>query len=237
MPLYITLGLLLPLCVLGLAACAPSEDNEPADPALSPGNESPLPLPEPLLVGDTSLEETLEARRSVRAFRDEPLGLEAVAQLLWSAQGVSDEGRGFRTAPSAGATYPLETYLVAGSVDGLEPGVYRYDPDTHTIALTVAGDVRGDLAAAALSQRFIAEAPATVVFACVYARTAGRYGERAERYVHMEAGHAAQNLSLQSVALGLGTVPVGAFDDDRVASLLELPRDEAPLYVLPVGRP
>ncbi len=235
MKLRIVLGILLPLCGLGLAACAPGES---ADEGLSmPADGEGVELPDPGRDGEASLEQALSERRSVRSFADAPLDMRAIAQLLWAAQGVSDPARGLRTAPSAGATYPLETYVVAGNVTGLEPGVYRYSPEDHALVLTDTGDVRGAIAAAALSQDFIAEAPATIVIAGVYARTAQRYGERATRYVHMEVGHAGQNICLQATALGLGTVPVGAFRDQQVAEVLGLPADHEPLYLLPVGHP
>lgn len=237
MPLYVVLGLLLSACGLVLAACTPPSADDGTTPAPSRNATTEVALPDPASKGATSVEEALRTRRSIRSFSAEPLDLEDVAQLLWAAQGLSDETRGLRTAPSAGAVYPLETYLVAGEVNGLATGVYRYHPETHTLSPAAASDVRDDLARAALDQRFIAQAPATVVIACVYARTEQRYGQRAERYVHMEAGHAAQNLALQATALGLGTVPVGAFADDRVAEVLGLAPDEAPLYLLPVGRP
>ncbi len=231
------LGLVLPVCGFGLVACVPVEPGDGAIPATDEDAVQEVVLPEAAHTGRASLEEAIVGRRSLRSFGAEPLRLEDVAQLLWATQGVTDTSRGLRTAPSAGATYPLETYLVAGDVSGLTAGIYRYDPRTHRLAQTGAGDVRNDLAAAALSQSFIAEAPASIVIACAYARTEQRYGDRAERYVHMEAGHAAQNLALQAVSLGLGTVPVGAFRDDPVAALLELPAEEEPLYILPIGRP
>lgn len=192
-------------------------------------------LPAPRQDGTVSVEEALRLRRSVRAFAARPLSLQAAAQLLWAAQGTSDPVEGKRTAPSAGATYPLELLLVAGNVAGLQPGIYRYRSGGHELVRLVAGDRRGQLAAAALRQAWLAEAPAVVVIAAVYQRTAGRYGQRAERYVHMEAGHAGENLYLQAVALGLATVTVGAFDDDAVRQVLGLGRDETPLALMPVG--
>ncbi len=232
-------GLLVSACGLGLTACATPEVGDEPDPR-TPNDEAvrtAIDLPSPLFDGNVSVEAALQERRSIREYGDEPLGLDEVAQLLWAAQGVSDEARGFRTAPSAGALYPLETYIVIGDVSDVEPGAYRYDPDRHRLEPGVMGDMRSELARAALGQDFVAEAPVTIVFSGIYARTAARYGERAERYVHMEAGHAAQNVSLQAVALGLGTVPVGAFRDDSVTAVLELAEDETPLYILPVGRP
>lgn len=194
------------------------------------------PLPAPRLVGEQSLEGVLNARRSIREYRDAPLSLEELSQLLWSAQGITGtDGR--RTAPSAGALYPLEVYVVVGRVASLDPGVYHYRPDGHSIALHSTGDVRPTVARAALGQECVRDGAVVLVFAGVYARTEKKYHERAERYVHMEAGHAAQNVCLQATALGLGAVTAGAFDDAAVHETLGLPSAEKVLYLVPVGRP
>ncbi len=193
-------------------------------------------LPAPTKEGKVSLERCLATRRSVRSFRGDALKLAEVSQLLWAAQGITGAQR-LRTAPSAGALYPLELYLVAGKVEGLAAGVYKYHPDGHALVRVAQGDRRAALANAALGQQFIAQAPAVFVIAGVYERTAKRYGDRAPRYVHIEVGHAGQNLCLQAVALGLGSVPVGAFRDPDVRRVLSMPDEEAPLYILPVGRP
>lgn len=195
----------------------------------------PIALPPPRLTSAVSVEEALANRRSVRNFSQAPLSLEDAAQLLWAAQGITHPD-GLRTAPSAGATYPLEIYLVAGAVATLPPGIYRYEPRRHRLARTVAGDQRLPLAAAALRQRWMADAPATVVITAVFQRTSRRYGERAERYVYVEAGHAAENVCLQAVALGLGTTIVGAFSDAAVKRLLDLSGEE-PILLVPVGKP
>ncbi|MHC4077944.1 MAG: SagB/ThcOx family dehydrogenase [Planctomycetota bacterium] len=194
-----------------------------------------LVLPKPAFESDVSLEETLRQRRSVREFAADPLTLEQVAQLLWSAQGITGAG-GLRTAPSAGALYPLELYLVAGNVDDVTAGVYHYDPERHRLIEACPGDVRKELAAAALGQDCVQLGAVVLVLAAVYERTTGKYGRRGERYVHMDAAHAAQNVCLQAVALGLGTVVIGAFDDRSVRRVLGLPSGERPLVLLPVGR-
>lgn len=191
-------------------------------------------LPVPSFSGKVSIEETLQKRRSVRNYKPDPLSLETVSQLLWAAQGITRDGY-YRTAPSAGALYPLETYLVARHVDGLLPGVYRYVAGKHTLEKVVDGDVMRALAAAAYGQQWFAEAPACVVLSAVYRKTTSRYGNRGIRYADMEAGHAAQNFALQAEAFGLGSVAVGAFDDSQVRKLLALPDDETPLYILPAG--
>ena len=200
------------------------------------GGDGEIALPEPRLEGEVPVERALALRRSVRSFAPEPLSLNAVSQILWAAQGISDPA-GLRTAPSAGALYPLEVYLVAGDVTGVPPGLYRYEPRQHRLVLASEGDPRTGIVDAALHQQWIADAPAIVVLAAVYERSAGKYRERAERYVHMEVGHAAQNAYLQATALGLGTTMVGAFRDAELARVLGLPEDEKPLGLLPVGKP
>jgi SagB-type dehydrogenase family enzyme len=208
---------------------------QPATPTPPQEQAEVIDLPQPQYDSQTSLEQSLLNRRSIRDYTGQRLTLEEVSQLLWAAQGTTDP-RGFRTAPSAGALYPLELYIVAGDVEDLTAGVYRYQPEGHQLAKTLDGDKRAELAEAALEQEWVEEGAVDFVFTAVYERTTGKYGERGIRYVHMEVGHAAQNLCLQATALGLGAVTVGAFHDDRVSKLLNLPAEERPLYVIPVGR-
>lgn len=190
-----------------------------------------IQLPEPRRKGEVSVEESMCLRRSVRQYSDQPLSIEEVSQLLWSAQGTR-AGRKRRTAPSAGALYPLELYAVMGE------GIFHYAPETHTLSRIREGDLRVDLCHASLDQEFIIQAPLTVAITAVYERIAVKYGPaRGPRYVYMEVGHAAQNLALQAVALGLGSVPVGAFNDGMVKDILGVPQDHEPLYLLPVGHP
>jgi len=192
-------------------------------------------LPEPRNSGDISVEEALLERRSIRNYKNEALTLAEISQLLWAAQGITHTG-GYRTAPSAGALYPLEVYVVAGNVDGLRPGIYKYRPQGHELEKVAEGYVRAELCATALDQECIEDGAVVLVFAAVYERTTGKYGERGVRYVHMEVGHAAQNVYLQAVSLGLGTVVVGAFDDDEVERLLHMQDNERALCIMPVGR-
>jgi len=194
-----------------------------------------IKLSDPRLDSDMSIEEALLKRRSTRKYRGTPLTSAEVSQLLWAAQGMTDP-RGFRTAPSAGALYPLEVYLVAGSVDGIPAGIYRYITQRHEIANRVQGDKRAELRDAALGQEQIKQAAAVVVISAFPERTTGKYRDRGIRYVHMEAGHAAQNVYLQATALGLGTVVIGAFNDDAIRRILQMPDREQPLYLMPVGR-
>jgi len=196
---------------------------------------SSIKLPEPRTDHGTSVEQALRLRRSVRTFSAKPLQLAEAAQLLWSAQGITSRD-GLRTAPSAGALYPLEIYLVAGNVNDLPVGLWHYLPDHHRLERLADTDLRIPLAHAALDQAWIRKAAAVVVFAAVYERTSRKYGERAIRYVHIEAGHAAENLFLQAVSLDLKTVIVGAFRDDELRNTLQLPEDHAPLRLMPVGR-
>ena len=226
--LALLIVLSLAVCVRSVPAPTPTQIPEPLD-----GRQ--LELPEPRLKSDVSLEETLLKRRSVREFTDEPLTLEEVSQLLWAAQGVTAEWGG-RTAPSAGALYPLEVYLVVGNVANLAPGVYKYKPERHKLVRIRGEDVREELAEAALGQSWVKEGAIDIVVAAVYERTTKKYGDRGVRYVHMEAGHAAQNIYLQAAALDLGIVTVGAFYDDRVKDIIGMPEDEVPLYVIPVGK-
>lgn len=193
-------------------------------------------LPEVRRDGDISLEEVLGKRRSVREFSAAALRLAEVGQLLWAAQGLTGP-QGRRTAPSAGALYPLELYVLVGVVEDLSPGLYHYNVERHELEELTTGDARPRLAAAAVGQGFLATAPATIVIAGDVQRTARKYGDRAVRYVHMEVGAVAQNVYLQATALELGTVFVGAFRDDRVKKVLGLPGNERPLGLMPVARP
>jgi SagB-type dehydrogenase family enzyme len=194
-----------------------------------------IKLPKPRMKGGVSIEEALRRRRSTRNFPRQPVTLEEISQILWAAQGVTGAFNE-RTAPSAGGTFPLEMYLVAGLVDGLAAGVYKYRFRAHELSPVAEGDRRADLADAALAQDCVRRCAAAVVLSAVYQRTIDEYGERAVRYVHMEVGHVGQNVHLQAGALGLGTVMVGAFDDDAVSRVLGLPKEEEPVYIMPVGR-
>jgi SagB-type dehydrogenase family enzyme len=194
-----------------------------------------IKLPKPTYDSNTSVEEALLKRRSVRSYKDSSLTLAEVSQLFWAAQGVTSP-RDLRTAPSAGALYPLEVYVVAGNVDDLPDGVYRYRPHMHELERVVEGDRRLELCNAALRQTSVRNAAAVIVLSAVYERTTVKYGDRGIRYVHIEAGHAAQNVFLQAVPLNIGTVVIGAFDDQSVKKVLNMSDKEQPLYIMPVGR-
>jgi SagB-type dehydrogenase family enzyme len=202
---------------------------------------STVDLPDPTTDGAVSIESTLATRRSRRQYADDPLSVADLGQLLWAAQGITAERPArsdLRTAPSAGATYPLELYVVVGDpgVEGVSQGVYRHDRDAHRLVQRREGDVQAALQRAGLDQRFVGAAPADIVVVAVDARTVDRYGRRGRtRYVPMEAGHVGENIYLQAEARGLATVAVGAFRDDEVRSVLDLSDDHRPLYVFPVG--
>jgi SagB-type dehydrogenase family enzyme len=195
-----------------------------------------IALPAPRRESGFPLERALSERRSVREFSKAALTQEEVSQILWAAQGVTSRD-GLRTAPSAGALYPLELYLVAGNVQNLDPGIYKYVPAGHLLIKIMAGDQRRKLAAASLGQDSVANAAAVLAFTAVERRTTRKYGNRGVRYIHIEVGHASQNVFLEATALGLGAVVVGAFEDDRLRETLKLPEGEAPLYLMPLGRP
>ncbi|MGM0592483.1 MAG: SagB/ThcOx family dehydrogenase [Halobacteriota archaeon] len=195
-------------------------------------------LPDPKREGDVSVEEAIANRRSRREYGDVALERDELSQLLWSMQGVTEDLTGHRAAPSAGGLYPLELYVILGDpgVEGLEAGIYQYRHRAHELALLERGNVQADLRAAAVDQEAVELAAIDVVVAAVDERTTQKYGRRGElRYVPMEAGHAGENLYLQAEALALSTVSIGAFSDERVRDILQLPENERPLYIFPVG--
>ncbi|MEL9990257.1 MAG: SagB/ThcOx family dehydrogenase [Thermoproteus sp.] len=236
-PLYrLLLSLALAAIATGLLFSTPRRGPRALGPRAA-GGEVFLPMPK--LRGAMSVEEALARRRSVRSYLDSPLTIEELAQILWAAYGVSEVKWGLRTAPSAGAIYPLNVYVVVGEggVSGLAAGVYKYLPSRHSLLLVKPGDVRRELFEAALRQYWVLKAPVSLVVSAVYEKTERIYGERGRvRYVHMDLGHLGQNVYLQATALGLGTVAVGAFDDDAVKNAVGLPEGETPLYIMPIGR-
>lgn len=194
-----------------------------------------IKLPQPTLEGGMSLTEALVLRRSDRSYADQSLTVSEVSQLLWSAQGVTNE-RGFRTAPSAGATFPLEMFIMVNNVSGLDKGVYHYNPFNNTLEMVLSEDVSSPLMRASLSQSMIVDAGVVLIFGAVFERTTERYGERGYRYVYNEIGHASQNVHLQAAALGMGTVVIGAYRDEEVEEVLQLGPEIRVLYMMPVGK-
>jgi len=188
-----------------------------------------IKLPEPRILGKMSVEEAIFRRRSERSFQPNELSLEQVSQLLWSAQGITDKSWGFRAAPSAGSLYPLYLYILK------KDGVFQYIPDGHKLKQISEEDKRPSLVRASLGQGYISEAPLVIVICGNFRITEAKYGQRSYRYVNMEVGHAAENIHLQAVAMGMVSVPIGAFWDDVVAKVLELPETQDPFYIVPVG--
>lgn len=220
-PVFLTMGCLLFLpCVQTGGSCAEK------------GKDTVRirQLPAPEKTGRMSVEEAITLRRSVRSFSNSQLTEKELSQLLFAAQGITDAAGGLRASPSAGATFPLEVYCVTAD------GVFKYHPKQHSLETIKSGDFRSALAEAALGQECVKSAPVNIVFSAVASRTTKRYGERGNRYVLMEAGHAAENVHLQAVALGLCSVPIGAFDDRQAGSVIGTPDSEAVLYIIPVGR-
>ena len=210
--------------ILIIGCASEVEDNEKI-------NDKEIKLPEPSYEGK-ALEKTLQERRSRREYTNQALSLKDLSQILFAAQGITSEGGG-RTAPSAGALYPLELYAVVGNVEELAPGVYHYNPQKHSIKKILDGDKRKNLENVALGQSPIGKAAIDLIFTAVYERTMQKYGDRGIRYVHLETGHAAQNVYLQCESLGLGTVVIGAFSDEQVKTVLNI--EEEPLYIMPIG--
>jgi SagB-type dehydrogenase family enzyme len=200
------------------------------------GSDKMIKLSNPKHDGKVSVEKALLNRRSIRSYKDDSLTMPELSQLLWAAQGITNKERSLRAAPSAGATYPLEIYVVAGDVKGLEKGVYKYVVDSHSIKQVSKGDKRRLLFEAGLKQSSLLTAPITIIVSAIYFRTEGKYRDRAKQYVHMEVGGVAQNVYLQAESLGLGTVFMGAFSDNQISKAIGLSSNEIPLCLLPVGK-
>lgn len=196
-------------------------------------------LPEPQITGNVSVEQAMHDRRSVRRYTNESLTLQDISQLMWAAQGITDQNTKFRTAPSGGHTYPLEVYILIGkgSVNGLNEGVYHYNPFNHTLEQITGSDARSELSQAANGQPWVKEAPVNIIITGNYQKMIDKYKDEAlsTRFVDMEAGHAGQNIYLEAEARNLVTVALGSFKDDSVHQILHLPSNEKTLYIYPVG--
>jgi SagB-type dehydrogenase family enzyme len=187
---------------------------------------SDIKLPNPDTIGKMPLETAIYQRRSIRSFTDKDLSMEQISQLLWAAQGITDKKSGFRSAPSAGALYPITIYLAKND------GLFEYIPKTHSIRMISDKDLRGNLASASLGQRSVSQAAVDIIITANYKITQKKYGSRMDMYVWLETGHIAQNVLLQAVALGLASVPIGVFNDSQVKSVI---KTKDPLYILPIG--
>jgi len=198
-----------------------------------------IALPAPGPKGGMSLAEAIDRRRSVRRFGPQPITQSQLSQVLWAIQGTSSTTGRYRTIPSAGATYPLEIYIACGnnSTGGMDDGIYHYQSENHALLRHYTEDVRAELSRAAMNQEYINQAPVDIVICARYERTTRHYGERGKMYVHIEVGHAGQNIYLQAAALGLATVAIGAFNDEQVREVLRLDVQTKPLYIMPLGWP
>lgn len=202
-------------------------------------------LPPPQKLSTMTVEEAILSRRSIREFKEDPIRLEHLSMILWTAYGITDPNRGFRASPSAGATYPLELYIVVGeggvyisNNTYLDPGIYKYNPYVHGLTNIKKGDFRKELMKASLYQKWVENAPVSIVICAVYDRTTRYYGERGRtRYVPIDVGHVGQNIYLMATALGYGTVAIGAFKDSEVSKVIDVKTDETPLYIMPIGVP
>jgi SagB-type dehydrogenase family enzyme len=196
-----------------------------------------ISLPKPSSDGKVSLEKAIKERRTIRDFRERSLSPNHLSQLLWAAQGITEPTTGRRAAPSGGALYPLDIYILIGEngVEKMEAGVYHYLPKEHSVSMILKGDRRREIASASLSQMWMAKAPVLFIITAEYKRITGKYGERGVRYALIEVGHVAQNLFLQSEALGLGAGIVGAYNDPEVSKVADLPSKHEPLLIMPVG--
>ena len=198
-----------------------------------------IDLPPPTCEQRPSYWEVVRARRSLRNFSDEPLSTLDLSHLLWSSQGITRkiQGFGLRTAPSAGALYPVETYLVVHNVSGMEAGVYHYGVESHALKELRRGDFRIPVARAALDQEIAYSAPVVFIWTAVFERSIWKYKQRAYRYVYLDAGHIAQNVALSAVALGLGSCQIAAIYDDEANELIGVDgRNESTLYMTVVGK-
>ncbi len=223
-------ALALAAAALGVGWYMLSSPGEPEVPV-----KAKIELPKPMRL-EMPLTEALEKRRSIRKYKQEPITLRELSTVLWAAQGITDP-RGFRTAPSAGALYPLRIFVVVKNVKGLEPGIYVYDPKSNTLGLVKRGDFHLQLQRACLDQEWVGQAAVNIVIVGYERVLRPRYGDRSFRYMALEAGHVGQNIYLACTAMGLGTVAIGAFHDDQVKRILGVKeKDAVPLYVFPIGR-
>jgi SagB-type dehydrogenase family enzyme len=201
---------------------------------------STVTLPAPKLTGNVSVEAAIQNRRSVRHYSNQSVTLGNVSQILWSAQGITDTQKQLRATPSAGQVYPLEVYVIAGpNVSGLDEGVYQYEPSNNTLEKLMNGDLRTDLSNIADGQPWVKQAPLDILITGNNQKMIDKYPDKAlsTRFVDIEAGHAGENIYLQSVSLGLVTVSLGSFDSNQLTQKFELPSNETPLYIFPVGHP
>ena len=196
-----------------------------------------MKLPLPKWQSKVSVEQAIKQRRTTRSFTSRSLDLNQLSQLLWSANGIT-EGNGYkRAAPSAGALYPMDVYVVVGQnrVPPIDAGVYRYEPGENQLSEVLKGDMRSSVARASLSQMWMADAPLTMVITAEYRRATVKYGKRGIQYALIEAGHIGQNIFLQAQSLGLEAGIVGAFNDAALIDAIGIPSAHEPILLMPVG--
>ncbi|MHC4131737.1 MAG: SagB/ThcOx family dehydrogenase [Planctomycetota bacterium] len=203
-------------------------------------NSEKIKLPAPNIEQKMGLDETIKKRKSIRHFSSKPLSLKELSYLLWASTGIQriEAGYEFRTAPSAGALYPIETYIIANNVTELANGLYHYDIKNHQLEELKLEELGAKLAATALGQNFCATAPVVFLWTAIFQRSKFKYQQRAYRYIYLDAGHIAENLALTAVSLKLGSCQIGAFLDDQINEILELDgTEESILYLTSVGSP
>jgi SagB-type dehydrogenase family enzyme len=199
-----------------------------------------IPLSDQFHSNSLNLVEVLKKRRSIRSYSSEPLEICDLAFLLWASTGVrKQEGdRNFRVAPSAGALYPIETYLIVNNVEGVVEGLYHYNIDLHGLEQIKQGNFSETVAHAALEQRMCIDAPVTLIWTAIFERSRWKYKQRAYRYVYLDAGHIAQNLALAATSIGLGSCQIGAIFDDEINEIVGVDgQDESTIYLTVVGHP
>jgi len=219
------------------------KSGENVDPAETDSTKLSYILSPPVTKGNVTLEEAISKRRSRRNIQSKEISAEQLSQILWACYGITSPqsgpshiGGGLRSTPSAGALYPLDIYVLVGNVKGIEPGVYKYIPKGHRIIRTIDKDTRKELSDVASNLKIISLAPVVLVYSAVFSRCTDKFGSIGrERYVCMEVGHSAQNVYLQVEALHLGTYVIGWFNDSKVKKIMQLRKDQDPLYIMPVG--
>ncbi len=217
----------------------PDWEGQPPPYKTYPSKYTRFELKKPQTAGGEPLLEVLNKRRSVRDYSNLAMDEETLSLLLWSAQGITrkTEYINFRTAPSAGGLYPIETYLAVNNVSNIQRGIYHYEVLYHTLVQLDAGSRGDELAGAALGQKMVASAPVVFVFSAIVQRSRWKYGQRAYRYIYMDAGHIAQNLALAAVSCGMGSCQIGAFIDDEVNRIIGLDgKEETAIYMSTVGK-
>jgi SagB-type dehydrogenase family enzyme len=210
--------MLLSLCLMNPSALAQGK-----------GSEEPFKLPPPRYESEVSIEKALLERRSIRSYKEEPLTLNDLSQILWAAQGITEPKKGLRAAPSPRALYLLQVYVLPGNVTNLPMGTYRYEPQGHELVKTADGNKKAELFQAA-GQTPIKNAPVALVITGLSEKT------KNPAWIYLEAGHAAENVYLQSVSLKLGTVAMAGFKEEEVRKVLNLPEKERVIYIMPMGK-